>query len=159
HLNWFLFLCCAVLIVHLSVLWYDKPKSLENTEQAIEYLETIGFKHSADSLLDFSDDEEYQALFHFWKEFDDDSSTSFNPVFKEFYSRIDFVRNEYNTLGKSDGADTDRGRTYIVYGKPDNIERTFKDVYDVIEIWEYKLISEKIYFSDKTGTGKFERIK
>ena len=77
------------------VLWYNKPKSLTNIEHAIEYLEIIGFKNSVDDLLDFSDEEEYHALFDFWRKFDDDDSTAFNPVFDEFYSRIDFVVNKF----------------------------------------------------------------
>ncbi len=141
------------------VLWSDKPKSLDNIEDAIEYLEIIGLENSADSLFDFSEDEEYQVLFDFWKRFDADTSTTFNSVFSEFYSRIDIVKNEFNSLGKKDALKTDRGRTYIFYGKPSSIERTFNDVYDIIEIWDYKELNEKIYFSDKTGTGKFERIK
>ncbi len=141
------------------VLWYDKPKSLTDIEQAIEYLEIIGFNESADSILDLPDEEQYQALFSSWNKFDDDKSSSFNIVFNEFYSRIDFVIDEFNSLGKNDGVETDRGRTYIIYGKPDSIERTFNNTYDVVEVWDYKSINEKIYFSDKTGTGKFERIK
>ncbi len=141
-----------------SVFWSNKPKSLGNIDDAIEYLEIIGLENSVDSLLNFSDDEKYKALFDFWKRFDSDTSTTFNSVFNEFYSRIDIVKNEFNSLGKNDALRTDRGRTYILYGKPSSIERTFNDVYDVIEIWDYKELNEKFYFSDKTGTGKFERI-
>ena len=53
----------------------------------------------------------------------------------------------------------DRGKTYLIYGEPDKIERTYSDVYNVLEVWIYNSMNEKIYFSDKTGTGKFERIK
>ncbi len=141
------------------VFWYNKPKSLDIVEDAIEYLEIIGFSNSADSLLDVSEDEEYQALFSFWKKFDTDTSTTYNSVFNEFYSRIDIVKKEFNSLGKNDALRTDRGITYIIYGKPDSIERKFNDVYDIIEIWDYKNLNEKIYFSDITGTGKFKRIK
>lgn len=141
------------------VVWYDKPRSLQDTEKAIEYLEIIGFKQQADSLLDFPEEDEYKVLFDFWKKLDDDNTTPFNTIFDEFYRRIDYVKTQFNSLGESDGVDTDRGKIYVFYGKPDNIERTFNDINNVIEIWEYKSINKKIYFSDKTGTGKFKRIK
>jgi GWxTD domain-containing protein len=141
------------------VVWYDKPRSLLDTKKAIEYLEIIGFKQQADSLLDFSEEDEYKVLFDYWRKLDDDSTTSFNTIFDEFYRRIDYVKNQFNSLGENDGVDTDRGKIYVFYGKPDNIERTFNDINNVIEIWEYKSINKKIYFSDKTGTGKFKRIK
>ncbi|MBU0475203.1 MAG: GWxTD domain-containing protein [Bacteroidetes bacterium] len=143
----------------LPVLWFNKPNSLNNIEEAIDYLTIIGLSKSADSLSNFSEDAEYKALFNFWRRYDDDTSTVFNSVFAEYYSRIDYVKEEFNSVGKNDALETDRGRTYINLGRPDNIARKFNDVYDVIEVWEYKSLNEKIYFSDKTGTGKFERIK
>jgi len=143
----------------INVFWNEKPKSLFNSEDAIEAMILIGQRDIADSLLDIFEDEQYQALFNFWSKFDDDNSTSFNEVFYEYYSRIDFVKEEYNSLGKNDGLDTDRGKTYLIYGEPDKIERTYSEVYNVLEVWIYNSLHEKIYFSDKTGTGNFERIK
>lgn len=142
-----------------KVVWFDKPKSLANIEEAIEHLKIIGLNKQVDSLLNFSEELQYHALHKFWSKYDDDKSTAFNAVFGEFYSRIDFVKSEFNSVGKKDALETDRGKTYINFGKPDSITRTFNDVYDVIEVWEYKSLNEKIYFSDKTGAGKFERIK
>ncbi len=141
------------------VVWHNKPKSLGDVEKAIEYLEIIGYKKEADSLSKFSDEQQYQALFNFWKKFDDDTTTTFNAVFDEFYSRIDVAQKKFNSLNKKDALATDRGLTYILYGKPDSVKRTFNNIYDVIEVWEYKSMNKKIYFSDKTGTGKFERMK
>lgn len=143
----------------MNVFWNEKPKSLYSLDGAIKAMRIIGYKDISDSLLNIPDEEQYQALFNFWSRFDDDISTSFNEIFYEFYSRIDFVRKEFNSLGKSDGLDTDRGKTYLLFGEPDKIERTYSEVYNVLEVWVYNSLNEKIYFSDKTGTGKFERVK
>jgi len=116
-------------------------------------------QEKADSLLNLTEEKEYNALYNFWKKYDDDTLTEFNSVFDQFYSRIDYVKKEFNSVGKKDAIETDRGKTYINFGKPDNIIRTFNEVNDVIEVWEYNALNKKIYFSDKTGTGKFERIK
>lgn len=142
-----------------QVLWFEKPNSLSDIEEAIEYLKIIGLNTKTDSLLNFKDEKQYDALYNFWAKYDDDTTTAFNSVFTEFYSRIDYVKKEFNSLGKNDAIETDRGKIYINYGKPDNIIRTFNEVYDVIEVWEYFELNENFYFSDKTGTGKFERIK
>ncbi|MCF6268205.1 MAG: GWxTD domain-containing protein [Melioribacteraceae bacterium] len=143
----------------MNVFWNEKPKSLLSLDGAISAMKIIGYKDVADSLLGISDEEQYKALFNFWSKFDDNNTTSFNEIFYEFYSRIDFVRKEFNSLGKNDGLDTDRGRTYLLFGKPDKIERTYSEIYNVLEVWIYNSLNEKIYFSDKTGTGKFERVK
>ena len=142
-----------------QVLWFEKPISLFNIEEAIKHLKIIGLNTKADSLLNYPDEEQYDVLYNFWAKYDDDTTTAFNSVFTEFYSRIDFVKREFNSLGKKDALETDRGKTYINYGKPDKIIRTFNEIYDVIEVWEYIELNEKFYFSDKTGTGKFERMK
>ena len=142
-----------------NVLWKDKPNSLHNVEEAIEFLSLIGYKRSADSLLNFPENKQYAALYGFWKNLDTDTSSAYSDIFNEFYTRIDFINREFNSLGKNDGMDTDRGKVYLIFGKPDSIERKFNNVYDVLEIWDYKSINKKIFFSDKTGTGKFERIK
>ncbi len=144
---------------YMNLFWDEKPKSLSNIEDAIEAMELIGLSNVADSLSDFSDDEAYVALFNYWKKFDDSKSTMFNEVFNEFYSRIDYVNEEFNSLGNNNGLDTDRGKTYLIYGKPDKIERNYSEIYNVVEVWTYSEINQKIRFSDKTGTGNFERIK
>jgi len=142
-----------------NVFWSNKPKSLNNIEEAIKYLNIIGYKKDADSLYNISEDNQYSDLFNFWKKFDEDTTNSFNEVLDEFYSRIDFIQSEFNTLSKEDAVESDRGKVYLIFGKPDSMERKFNDVYDVVEVWEYKSIDKTIYFADKTGTGKFERIK
>jgi GWxTD domain-containing protein len=143
----------------VSVIWDNKPITLSNTETATEYLEILGLSDVADDILNFPEDKRYNALFNYWKKFDDDTTTVFNPALEEFYTRIDYVITHFNSVGKHDGIETDRGKMYVIYGKPDNVERKYSNVYNIMEIWEYKSIDKKIYFSDKTGTGNFKRIK
>jgi GWxTD domain-containing protein len=143
----------------MNMFWNEKPKSLFDTDDAIEALNLIGLSRVADSLSKFSDDEAYEALFNYWSKYDEDKTTMFNEVFNEFYSRIDYVNEEFNSLGDNDGLESDRGKIYLIYGEPDKIERNYSEIYNVVEVWTYSQINQKIKFSDKTGTGKFERIK
>ncbi len=143
----------------IKVLWYNKPKSLRDPESAIEMLELIGKVDEADSLLDFDDEEYYRVLYDFWKDYDKDTTTAFNEVFAEYYSRVDYANKNFKSLSGDSGAESDRGITYIRYGEPDSTERSYNEKYNIIEIWDYKSLGMKIYFSDKTGTGNFVRIK
>lgn len=143
----------------VRVLWYNKPKSLRNPESAIEMLNLIGKVEEADSLLDFDDEEYYHVLYDFWKKYDRDTTTAFNEIFAEFYSRVDYANKNFKSLSNDLGVETDRGITYIRYGEPDSTERSYNEQYNIIEIWDYKSLGKKIYFSDKTGTGDFVRIK
>lgn len=144
---------------HLPVLWYNKPRSLRDPESAIEMLNLIGKSEQADSLLDEPDEEYYHVLYDYWKKYDNDTTTAFNEVFSEYYSRIDYANKNFKSLKNGLGVESDRGMVYIRYGKPDSTERSYNEQYNIIEIWNYKSLGLKIYFSDKTGTGDFVRIK
>jgi len=144
---------------HVPVLWYNKPKSLRDPESAIEMLNLIGKSEQADSLLDEPDEEYYHVLYDYWKKYDNDTTTAFNEVFAEYYSRIDYANKNYKSLSGGPGSESDRGMVYIRYGKPDSTKRSYNEKYNIIEIWDYKSLGLKIYFSDKTGTGDFVRIK
>lgn len=143
----------------LPVFWNNKPRSLRNPEMAIELLKIIGKNDQADSLFDFDEKEYYDVLYNYWKKYDNDAETGFNEVFAEFYSRVDHANKNFKSLSGDVGAKSDRGLIYIKFGKPDSIERTYNEQYNIIEIWKYNSINKKVIFADHTGTGNFVRIK
>ena len=144
---------------NLHVFWDDKPKSLRNPESAIELLKIIDKKDEADSLLDFDEEEYYKVLYNYWKKYDRDLETGYNEVFAEFYSRVDKANENFKSMSGDSGAESDRGVVFIKYGKPDLIDRTYNEQYNIIEIWKYTSINKKVIFADHTGTGNFVRIK
>lgn len=85
---------------------------------------------------------------------------------KKYYERIAYA-NENFTSGIP-GWRTDRGRTYIVLGKPDKIEKgkmNVENLDDVLfEKWFYNNVigvgnNIEIVFLDPTGTQEFRFIK
>ncbi|MEN8192956.1 MAG: GWxTD domain-containing protein [Bacteroidota bacterium] len=144
---------------NIPVSWISKPRSLRNPETAIEMLQIIDKNKEVDSLLSFPEEDYYDVLFDYWSKLDNDTSTAFNEVFELFYSRVDYANNNFKSLNGDIGALSDRGKTYVKFGEPDSIERTYNEQYNIIEIWEYKSLKKKIIFSDETGTGNFIRVK
>ncbi len=61
-------------------------------------------------------------LLKFWKRFDPDPDTPENEFLPEFIRRVRYA-DEHFTEGRKLGRYTDRGRIYIKYGPPDQIER------------------------------------
>jgi GWxTD domain-containing protein len=126
-----------------------------NPEKAIEFLSFIEQDSVVDELLN-ADEEDYpKVLQNYWKKFDPTPETSFNEIMFEYYSRIDYAMNEFNSITNNNGAKTDRGMVYIRYGQPDNIDRTSTSQGEVIEIWTYSNSQRKFTFIDKIGTGNF----
>lgn len=85
-------------------------------------------------------DDKKKFIYNFWKVRD------INPQTPQLESRIDYMKrvNEANQSFKEaykEGWKTDRGRIYIVYGKPDDIERfPFETASKSYEVWTYDAV-------------------
>src|SRR5262245_8529528 len=119
-----------------------------------------------------TDDEREQFIEGFWRLRDPDPDTDVNEYREEYYQRIAYA-NEHYTSGVP-GWKTDRGRIYIVFGKPDQIEsHPSGGSYDrpawegggttstyPFEVWWYRYIEGvgsdvEIEFVDPTGSGEY----
>ena len=67
-----------------------------------------------------TDDEREKFIEDFWRSRDPDPDTEENEFKQEFFERVAYA-NEHFSSGKP-GRLTDRGRIYIKFGKPDEVE-------------------------------------
>lgn len=138
--------------------WIDKPLSLKNPEMAINALKFIE-KDSVISELLSGDNEDYaENLTRYWKKSDPTPGSEFNPLMQEFYNRIDYAVKNFATISGANGANTDRGKVYIRFGKPIAVNRTSDTYGNIIETWTYNNPQRKFVFVDKKGTGDFSLI-
>lgn len=119
-----------------------------------------------------TDEERENFIENFWRRRDPNPDTEENEYREEYYERIAYS-NEHFTSGIP-GWKTDRGRTYIAWGKPDSIEsHPAGGSYDrpswegggststyPFEIWFYRHLDGvgdglEIEFVDPTGTGEY----
>ncbi len=118
-------------------------------------------------------EEKEQFIEQFWERRNPDPRSSNNEFKEEHYRRIAYA-NEHFTSGDP-GWMTDRGRIYIIHGKPDAVEsRPDGGVYNrpieegggttavyPYEKWRYRYLEGlgtniELEFVDKTNTGKYE---
>jgi len=105
----------------------------------------------------------------FWERRDPTPGTIANEYRDEHYRRIAYANEKYTTA--TDGWRTDRGKIYIRFGAPDNVDsnlsagsttmRSGKNRMTVpFETWDYRNIPgigpAKLTFVDRTMTGHFE---
>ncbi|HLA96782.1 MAG TPA: GWxTD domain-containing protein [Pyrinomonadaceae bacterium] len=119
-----------------------------------------------------TDEERENFIENFWRRRDPNPDTEENEYREEYYERIAYA-NEHYTSGIP-GWKTDRGRTYIAWGKPDSVEsHPSGGAYDrpsyegggstttyPFEIWFYRHLDNvgdglEIEFVDPTGTGEY----
>lgn len=119
-----------------------------------------------------TDEERENFIELFWRRRDPDPDTDENEFREEYYERIAYA-NEHYTSGIP-GWKTDRGRIYIMYGKPDELESHpsggsyERPSYEgggetstyPFEIWFYRYLPGigsgiEIEFVDPTGSGEY----
>ena len=126
------------------VLEYILPKEQKKT---LEQLDLEGKKN-------FFED--------FWERTDPDPTTRLNEFKVEVFRRFRYVNDHYSVsiAKRDDGWKSDRGRVYIVYGEPDEIEK-FPSTMDLnpFEKWNYHNLGSQgpafFIFEDETGYGDF----
>lgn len=143
----------------LNVVWTNKPFALMNYEFAIKNLKNIEKEAVVDSLLSFASEKYQKVLFEFWKKYDKTPDTKYNRLLAEFYSRVDYSALNFRTLGNKSGAETDRGKTFIKFGKPNKIDRSSSEKGKIIETWYYDTSGLTFAFVDRLGNGEFTLIK
>jgi GWxTD domain-containing protein len=141
--------------------WLDKDVAYIITDE-----ERKAFKKLA------TDDERERFIEEFWRRRDPDPDTDENEFKEEYYERIAYA-NEHFSSGIP-GWKTDRGRIWIMYGKPDGREtHPMGGSYErpsyegggstttyPFEVWFYRYIAGvgsgiEIEFVDPTGSGEY----
>src|SRR6476659_7550719 len=119
-----------------------------------------------------TDEERENFIENFWRRRDPNPDTEENEYREEYYERIAYANGHY--ASGIPGWKTDRGRTYIAWGKPDSIEaHPSGGSYDrpsyegggstttyPFETWFYRHLDNvgdglEIEFVDPTGTGEY----
>lgn len=140
----------------LNVIWLDKPEYLKNFDNALKILNYL-FENEHSLNRYFADKNEQLIKFYeIWKKLDPTPHTPFNELMAEFYRRADYAFTNFNSVSQADGAQTDRGKIYIIYGPPSKVERTFAPDGRSIEIWTYNSGRNlKFKFLDENKNGNF----
>lgn len=93
----------------------------------------------------------------FWKEKDPSPATDRNERQEEYFERVEYANRHFSSFHQ--GWKTDMGRVYIVYGKPDEIERHPFDLDSPpYEIWYYYSQGLRFIFLDKHNLGDYRLI-
>lgn len=96
-------------------------------------------------------------LRQFWKRRDPRPETPENEALQEHARRYQQADSDYREQGKA-GSETDRGKAFIKYGPPDEVEKRLLETNskDVL-IWKYQN-GQVLIFQDRVNTGKYELV-
>jgi GWxTD domain-containing protein len=139
--------------------WVDIPLSLRNFDFALDMLEYITDRQEYRELRRGPAAERRRKFNAYWKSKDPDPETAYNPVLNEYYRRVDRAVREYSTIQEPNGARTDRGRVFIIYGSPTETDRTLTPGLPPQEVWIYTHLSLKFRFVDQSRQGNYRLIE
>ncbi len=126
--------------------------------QTLEVLSLIASHDELEELRKAPFDDRPRAWVEFWKKRDPTPGTDINEALEEHLRRIRYVNAEFGSVDP--GWKTDRGRIYIKYGDPDQVE-TATDPYmqGEYQIWRYYINNLVFVFYDRFGLGDFRLIR
>ncbi|NCQ17329.1 MAG: hypothetical protein COW85_13390 [Ignavibacteria bacterium CG22_combo_CG10-13_8_21_14_all_37_15] len=138
----------AILSVEECDHFFAKSKYLANRNE----LEQFKNVSSVEGKREF--------LYKFWKGRDEIPETPENETFMNYFSRVEQANQKFSAM-KKEGWKTDRGRVFLLYGEPSEIER-YPNQLDSkpYEIWQYHNLEGGVIFvfADLTGFSDYQLI-
>ena len=96
-----------------------------------------------------------QLFYQIWKKRDPTPETEQNELMEEYFQRVEYVNEHFS--GWQPGWETDRGKIYILFGPPDEIQRTNPSAANstIYQIWNYVKVNKQFVFRDQNGFGDY----
>ncbi len=127
--------------------------NIENSFRQMKYILTSSERKNAKG----KKGKDLESLFlEYWEKRDPTPGTSLNELMEEYYIRVNYV-NEYFNMSWKEGWETDFGMVYILFGSPDEIQRSNLNSSSTsnYQVWYYNRINKTFVFKDQNGFGDY----
>jgi GWxTD domain-containing protein len=138
--------------------WLDMPRSLTDLEIATLPLQYLLQEKEYGELRRGSRTTRIKKFEAFWSSKDPTPETAFNEMMAEFYRRVDHTISAYRTLKEPNGSLTDRGKIFILYGRPTTTDRQLRPGTVPKEIWTYDNLKKTFIFEDPRRQGEYSLV-
>jgi GWxTD domain-containing protein len=139
-----------------AFFWRFSPNSIQDLDLAMDQLKYIAENDSVKYYKKASFEEKKKFFERFWAERDPNPDTEENELMDEYYRRVNFANTNFASSGV-EGWLSDRGRIFIKFGEPDEIERHPFDAQSYpYQIWRYFSVQKVFLFIDRTGFGDYD---
>ena len=128
-----------------------------NLESALSQMRYILTDEERKRLHKASRKERETLFYEFWRERDPTPNTTINELMDQYYLRVKYANEHFTTF--QPGWETDMGMIYILFGAPDEIERSFISTNrNAYQTWYYYRINRSFTFLDENGFGDYRLI-
>jgi len=142
------------ITMRFQIVWEMMPFSLRTVDYAVEAMRYICTDEQIDSLTAGSTTNNREALMAWWRKQDPTPATAFNERMAEYFKRVDNAFFAFSTIAEPDGAMSDRGKVYVLYGQPADIKKTLLSDKSV-EQWTYTSGIKQTFLFALTERGAY----
>ncbi len=140
-----------------QIVWEMMPFSLRTVDYAIESMRYICNDDQIDSLSAGNSSENREAVMSWWRRQDPTAATTYNERMAEYFRRVDNAFFAFSSISEPDGAQSDRGKIYILYGQPADIKKDLT-ANTSKEIWRYESGVKQTFTFEITDRGWYKLI-
>ena len=126
-----------------------------NIDLALRQMKYTLTNKERNQLKGISKNERESMFYEFWKNRDPTPDTEYNELMEEYYERVYYSNEHFDAW--QPGWETDRGMIYILFGPPDEIQRTnpSTSTSSLYQVWSYYRLNQQFIFKDQNGFGDF----
>ena len=126
------------------IVWEMMPLSLRNIDYAMSLMPYVIPEDTLDMIDDGNTVERRTKLMAWWREQDPTPTTTFNERLAEYFKRADQAFYAFSSIQEPDGANSERGRVYILFGPPTEIGNDLPVDGEARVIWTYANAVNKV---------------
>ncbi|MBT3179952.1 MAG: GWxTD domain-containing protein [Candidatus Marinimicrobia bacterium] len=128
---------------------------VNNIDMALKQMKYIISNDERLKLKGQSSKDKEQIFYTLWKDRDPTPKTEYNELMEEYYGRVWYANEHFDAW--QPGWETDRGMIYILFGAPDEVQRTNPSTSSssLYQVWSYYKVSKQFVFKDQNGFGDF----
>lgn len=141
-------------VIKISIVNPGISESINNIDDAISQLRYIATSEELEAFDDAGREEQEQLFREFWEKRDETPNTVRNELMDEYYFRVRYANEHFSTF--IPGWRTDMGMIFIIFGPPDDIERSYSSASRYTgQEWFYYSINRSFIFIDQSGFGDY----
>ena len=136
----------------------------QELEEAVDQALVVSNSQERSAAGDLASDEQRRAfLVRFWRDRDDDGNPYQNLAHREHLARVAGIAEQFRESAGRRGIETERGRTFVKYGAPSEIDRKPSEADRVpYEVWTYDNIAGEgrsvFVFADRFRSNTYDLI-
>ena len=128
---------------------------ISNVDEALDQMRYIVTDEEYKRVKKAKRKEREKLFYQFWEDRDPSSGTVVNELMDQYYYRVSYTNEHFASF--QPGWKTDMGMIYILFGPPDDTQRSFStNSRNTYETWYYYTINRNFGFYDENGFGDYK---